>query len=144
MHFMLSVVLLAQWGKPISEYGAYVTCHMRSHSTEQPVAYITTAHTDPAMRRREPIWWPKIVASIFITENLTELFSCRRACAASRPKLVERWTLNGVFVGLSCSSRCRNPFHLTFFFFLVILNVLLALLTSLFALVVFDLHFTSN
>jgi len=28
---MLSVVLLAQWGKPIS-YGVYITCHMRSHS----------------------------------------------------------------------------------------------------------------
>jgi len=25
MHLMLSVILLAQWGKPISEYGAYVT-----------------------------------------------------------------------------------------------------------------------
>jgi len=35
---------------------------------------------------------------IFFTENLTELFSCIRACAASRPTLVERWTLNGVFV----------------------------------------------
>jgi len=32
MHLMLSVVLLAQSGKPISEYGAYVTCHMGSHS----------------------------------------------------------------------------------------------------------------
>jgi len=32
MHLMLSVILIAQWGKPISEYGAYVTCHKRSHS----------------------------------------------------------------------------------------------------------------
>ena len=32
MHVMLSVILLAQWGKPISENGAYVTCHMKSHS----------------------------------------------------------------------------------------------------------------
>ena len=29
---MLSVVLLDQWGKPISEYGALVTYHKRSHS----------------------------------------------------------------------------------------------------------------
>jgi len=32
MHLMLSVVLLALWGKHISEYGAYVSCRVRSHS----------------------------------------------------------------------------------------------------------------
>jgi len=35
-------------------------------------------------------------------------------------------------------------FTYLFFFFLVILNLLLALITSLFALVAFDLHLTSN
>jgi len=38
---------------------------------------------------------------IFFTENLTELFSCGRACAAS--KLVERWTLK--------RSVCTKAYH---------------------------------
>jgi len=58
MHFMLSVVLLTQCEKPISAYGAYVTCHMRSHSvTCHPTQvnatrlnlsqYAATRFTDP-------------------------------------------------------------------------------------------------
>ena len=48
----------------------------------------------------------------FFTENLTTIF-VQTCCAAS--KLVERSTLNEMFVlSLSCSSRCRSPFHLTF------------------------------
>jgi len=38
-----------------------------------------------------------------------------RTCRAAS-KLVERWTLNGVFLLRPISSRCRSPFHLTFLF----------------------------
>jgi len=59
MHLMLSVILLAQWGKLISEYGAYVTCHKRSHSVTCHPTQVNASH----LNLMQPVSWYSIYRS---------------------------------------------------------------------------------
>ena len=62
------------------------------------MAYITTAHADPAVQRREPIWCPKIDCSISFFSLKCNIAIFVRTCYAMSKLVERRWNLNGVFV----------------------------------------------